>query len=130
MDLAQLRKDKKLSTMIGISMIAVLLSLLNMSSAWAHAHVIKTSPEANSTVDTLTQVCVEFDNKLESAFSKLNLFNEEGQQVNLDEATFDKEDKEICLVVPELEPGTYKAEWMAVARDGHQVTGDYEFSVK
>lgn len=130
MNLANLNPQRNILKTLIFSCLLAVLSFMNMPQSWAHAHLVKTTPEANATVESVAQVCIEFDSKLESAFSKLNLFNEQGQQVNMDEATFDKDDKEICLVAPDLEPGTYNAEWIAVARDGHQVNGDYKFSVK
>lgn len=130
MNLANLNQRNNILKTITFSFLIAVLSFIYMPRSWAHAHLVNTTPAANTTVDSAPQVCIEFDSKLEAGFSKLNIFNSQGQQVNMDEPTFDKENKEMCLVTPDLESGTYKAVWIAASRDGHQVNGDFEFSIK
>lgn len=130
MNLQKLNQRTNIIKTILFGFLLAVLSFIYAPQSWAHAHIVKTTPMANTTVDNAAQVCIEFDSKLEANFSKLTIFNSQGQQVSMDEPIFDKGDQEMCLSTPDLEPGTYKAEWIAVARDGHQVNGDYKFSVK
>lgn len=100
------------------------------SSAFAHAHVEKTIPEANSTVSTVSQVCAEFGSPLEPAFSNINVFDSNDKQVNQGKSAISNENKTICVAAAGLEPGDYVAKWVAVAADGHRINGDFSFTVQ
>lgn len=130
MNLENLNQRNNILKTITFGFLLAVLSFIYMPQSWAHAHLVSTTPAANTTVDSAAQVCIELDSKLEPDFSKLNIFNSQGQQVNIDEPTFNKDNKEMCLVTPDLESGVYKAVWIAASRDGHQTNGDFEFSIK
>lgn len=130
MNLAILNQHNNILKTTIFGCLLAVLSFINMPQSWAHAHLVKTTPAADTTVNSVDQVCIEFDSKLESAFSKLSVFNSQGQQVNMDEPSFDKDNKEMCLTSLELEPGAYKTEWIAASRDGHQINGNFEFLIK
>lgn len=99
------------------------------SQALAHAHVVSTTPAADTVAENVEQVCIGFNSPLEPAFSTLDVFNAGDKQVNTEKSTV-KNKQEICVVTPELESGDYSAKWVAVAADGHRVKGEFKFSVK
>lgn len=109
---------------------ASIFALFGMQNAFAHAHIKSTTPEANSTTTSVDQVCAEFGSALEPAFSKIDVFNNDNNQVNKEKSSVSNENKTICVATPELSAGDYQAKWVAVAADGHRINGDFKFTVQ
>jgi hypothetical protein len=104
------------------------LSLASISLAQAHAFLNHADPKVGSTVSAIpTQVTVWMTEDLEGAFSKLQVLDAKGTEV-------DKKDVKVSgatmtVSVPNLPPGTYKVRWSAVAVDTHHTTGTFTFKV-
>jgi copper resistance protein C len=96
-----------------------------------HAFLDHASPGVGGKVHgSPAEVRVWFTEKLEAAFSKLQVFNEAGQQVDSRNQRLDPHDAAVLVVsVPPLKPGTYKVVWRAVSVDTHTTEGSFKFEV-
>jgi len=104
------------------------LSLASISLARAHAFLDHADPRVGSTVHpSPAQVTVWMTEDLEGAFSKLQVFDAKGTEV-------DRKDVKVSgatmtVSVPILGAGTYKVVWKAVATDTHKTSGTFSFTV-
>ena len=100
--------------------------------AHAHAFLDHSDPKVGSTeAGSPTQVKIWFTEELEGAFSKIQVFDASGKEIDKKDSKVDASDKALMAVsVPTLAPGTYKVRWIAVAVDTHHTSGSFEFTVK
>ena len=107
------------------------LLLAAMTLAHAHAFLDHADPRVGSTVTAPTQVKIWFTEELEGAFSKIQVFDASGKEIDKKDSKVDASEKAIMTVsLPPLLPGTYKVHWTAVAVDTHHTGGNFEFTVK
>jgi methionine-rich copper-binding protein CopC len=107
-------------------------TMAGASSAWAHAALKSATPAKDAEVATAPkEITLQFNEKLEAAFSNAKLVDSTGKEVTTDKATLDAADASVMkLTVPALAPGKYKVEYVGVGHDGHRRKGDYAFTVK
>src|SRR5271168_622557 len=107
------------------------LSLASISLAQAHAFLDHADPRVGSTVrGSPPLVTIWFTEKLEGAFSKIQVFDSQGKEVDRKDVKVDPTDKSLMSVpVPQLPAGAYKVAWSAVAVDTHHTTGTFTFKV-
>jgi methionine-rich copper-binding protein CopC len=100
--------------------------------AQAHAFLDHSDPKVGSTVTgSPAQVKIWFTEELEGAFSKIQVFDAGGKEIDKKDSKVDGSDKALMAVsVPTLAPATYKVRWIAVAVDTHHTSGSFEFTVK
>jgi len=112
-------------------LVSASVSLLGVTTAFAHAHLVRATPAAGGTVQAApTEVTLRFSEKLEPKFSSVVVRDSAGKQVDKGDAAVDKADRMVMRVLlPPLEPGVYKVEWRAVSADTHKVNGDFTFKV-
>ena len=109
-----------------------ILCLATFSMARAHAFLDHAEPRVGSVVTGSPPVVkIWFTEELEGAFSKIEVFDTNKQEIDRKDSKVDAADKSIMAVsVPGLAPGTYKVVWNAVATDTHHTTGTFTFEVK
>jgi methionine-rich copper-binding protein CopC len=102
---------------------ALLLTVAQWASA--HAYPKRQVPGAGATVGADTsQVSIEFDDALESAFSSLKVLDSAGKDVTSGKSSVDVHDKKhMAVALQALKPGAYTVSWVAVAADGHRTQG-------
>src|SRR5277367_4843434 len=102
------------------------------SHAWAHAFLDHAEPKVGSTItNTPTQIKIWFTQELEPAFSKLEVQDAQGKEVDKKDAHLDNKDKSLFLVsLPLLPAGTYTVIWHAVSVDTHKTQGTFHFTIK
>ena len=107
-------------------------TMAGANSAWAHAALKSATPAKVAEVTTAPkEITLQFNEKLEAAFSNAKLIDSTGKEVTADKATLDAADPSVMkLAVPALAPGKYKVEYVGVGHDGHRRKGDYSFIVK
>jgi methionine-rich copper-binding protein CopC len=109
--------------------LTVILFVTTLSWAQAHAFLDHADPKVGSTISPApTQVTVWMTEDLEAAFSKLQVFDAKGTEV-------DKKDVKVSgatmiVSLPSLPAGTYKVKWSAVAVDTHHTTGTFTFTIQ
>jgi methionine-rich copper-binding protein CopC len=111
---------------------AIFVSLMGIAGAGAHAVLDHGVPLAGDTISiSPQQVRLSFSERVEPAFSRVELATAEGQIITTAAATIDPGDRaELVLQVPPLAPGRYKVTWHVVSADTHRTQGDYVFEIK
>jgi copper resistance protein C len=105
------------------------VSLILVRIADAHAFLDHADPKVGSTIhEAPSQVTVWMTEGLEPAFSKLQVFDGKGAEV-------DKKDTKVngstmMVSVPKLAAGKYRVSWQVVAVDTHRTSGTFEFTIE
>ena len=107
------------------------LTALSVSPAGAHARLDRTAPAAGSAVHkSPPQLKLWFSERLEPAFSKVQVLDRNGKQVDKGDPEVDRADAKLLQVsLPTLAPGTYRVKWRVVSVDTHVSKGDFTFNV-
>jgi copper resistance protein C len=116
--------------MNAIRLIAVLiLSFVFVRFAEAHAFLDHADPKVGSTIHgPPSQVTVWMTEDLEPAFSRLQVFDAKG--VEVDKKNTRVSGATMAVSLEKLSPGTYHVSWQAVATDTHKTSGTFEFTVQ
>lgn len=98
---------------------------------FAHPKIVRTEPPADAQLTASpARVRVVFDEEVEAAFSSLELYNAQQQQVDDGSGGRSAADPTTLeLALPPLAPGIYTAVWQTVGSDGHQIKGNFAFTV-
>jgi copper resistance protein C len=99
--------------------------------AHAHAFLDHADPRVGSTVkQSPVQIKIWFTEELEGAFSKIEVFDPSGRQVDKKDSKVDSANKVVMTVaLPKLAAGNYLVKWNAVAVDTHHTMGTFTFEV-
>ncbi len=110
---------------------ALCLCLTGASLAEAHAFLSHSDPKVGSTVKSSpAEIKIWFTDELQGALSSIEVLDPDGHEVDKKDAKVDPSDDGIMSVsVPKLAPGTYKVQWHAVCRLGHDTSGSFTFKV-
>lgn len=110
----------------------LLLTFTFQGIASAHAFLDHADPRVGSTVNkTPAEVRIWFTQRLEPAFSKIQVFDAAGKEVDKKDVHVDPKEKSVLIVsLPELAAGNYKVSWHVVSVDTHRTQGDFRFSLK
>lgn len=114
------------------AILATSVFLMTQSSAWAHATLQSSNPANGAQVAPAPKVItMQFNEKLEGAFSKATLTKAGGKAVKTEKASIAKDDPSVLhLAVPDLAAGKYTVRYTAVGHDGHPRRGEFSFDVK
>lgn len=115
-----------------IAFIAILSAgVLATPPARAHAHLDRASPAVGSTVAAApTEVILWFTEKLEPAFSMIEVRDAKGAAVQAGKARVDdKLRTQLRVPLKPLAPGTYKVIWRVLSVDTHRSQGEFTFRV-
>ncbi len=76
--------------MKSIARLTIVALLFTVTSVWAHAFLDRAEPAVGSTVDApLSEIKIWFTERLEPAFSQIQLFDHHGKPVTQAHATVD-----------------------------------------
>jgi copper resistance protein C len=109
--------------------IVVLASFIFVRLAEGHAFLDHADPKVGSTIhDPPSEVTLWMTENLEAAFSRLQVFDGKGVEV-------DKKDTRVSGAVmsvslQKLLIGTYHIFWQAVATDTHKTSGTFDFTIQ
>jgi len=104
--------------------------LFAATPAFAHAHLDHASPAVGSTVaQAPKEVVLWFTNKLEGAFSSIEVRDQKGAVVNSGKASVDGDGTQMRVPLKTLPAGTYKVMWRVLSVDTHRTQGDFTFRV-
>ena len=116
-----------------IATIIAILSLLLIPTAAAHAHALldHASPLVGSAVRTAPrEVILWFTEKLEPAFSQIEVRNAGGARVDSGKAQVDRANRnQLRVPLRALSPGLYKVYWRVLSVDTHTTEGNFSFRV-
>jgi hypothetical protein len=102
------------------------------SHSWAHAFLDHADPKVGGTITrSPAEIKIWFTQELEPAFSKLEVQDAQGREVDKKDAHLDAKDKSLFLVsLPQLPAGTYTVIWHAVSVDTHRTQGRFKFTIQ
>jgi methionine-rich copper-binding protein CopC len=110
--------------------VAVPFLLVSVTPLLAHAMLDHASPRVGNTVASAPkEVVLWFTQKLEPAFSSVEVRNEQGLVMNAGKATVVGDRTQLRVPVKTLPPGTYKVIWRVLSVDTHRTQGDFTFRV-
>ena len=102
------------------------------SPAFADVQVVQGTPAAGSKVGSVTEVKLEFNQRIDFRYSGLTLTAPHGANIELGEPEAGSGDSDM-LVVPVtnvLAPGPYTLHWCVDTGDNHWSQGEFNFTVK
>lgn len=104
--------------------------LVSATAAYAHVHLVSSTPAANATVAAPARLTLSFSDTIVPAFSGFELINSAGTAVAA--RTSVSEDRKSISGVPAqpLAAGRYTINWRIAAGDGHRMTGSFAFTVR
>ena len=107
------------------------MTAMSVSPACAHSRLERSTPAAGSAVrGSPPQLKLWFTERLEPAFSKVQVFDGKGKQVDKGDSEVDRADAKLLQVsLPPLKPGSYRVKWRVLSVDTHVSKGDFTFSV-
>jgi methionine-rich copper-binding protein CopC len=111
----------------------ILLTALALPSpSFAHAKMVRSSPEQNAVLtESPKQVDVWFDDKVGTEYKALAVIDSKGKRVdNKDLVQETLDSAHLYATVPTLPPDTYTVRYRVVSIDTHIVTGKYQFTIK
>lgn len=107
---------------------AITIMLATADPTFAHAYLDRASPRVGNTVaQSPREVVLWFTEKIEPAFSSIEVRNVQGAVVNSGKATGSA--TQLRVPVKTLPPGTYKVIWRVLSVDTHRTQGDFTFRV-
>ncbi len=113
--------------------LTALLSLTTMTCGWAHAFIDHTDPVVGGAVKQApADVRLWYTQGLEPAFSRVQVFDAAGQEVDKKDVHLDAKNNHLLIVsLPAgLGAGTYKVVWRVVSVDTHTTEGSFKFQVE
>lgn len=110
--------------------VAAVLASVPLVAA-AHAFLDHADPAVGKTVAVSpSEVRLWFTQKLEPAFSHVEVSDEREQRVDRDDSQVDKADPRVMHIsLKPLPPGAYTVKWRAVSVDTHVTEGSHVFRV-
>jgi hypothetical protein len=112
----------------------LLLAVMSLQAgiAWAHAFLEHAVPPVGATVPSAPdRVSLRFTQRLEPAFSRVQVLDAAGKRVDRDDSTVLGYDAALLTTsVGPLAPGRYVVKWRVLSVDTHVTEGDYTFTVQ
>lgn len=104
--------------------------LFSAPSAFAHAHLISSSPVANASVTSPTAITLTFNDPLEPRFSGFEITDAQNHAVGAPSHP-DPNNGAVysATLAHPLAPGLYHVNWHLVAHDGHRMRGTFDFTI-
>jgi methionine-rich copper-binding protein CopC len=108
-----------------------LIILATTEQVEAHAFLREAEPAVGSTVQTSPkEVRIRFTEKIEPAFSSIQVFDASGKEVDKRDVHLDHSDHALLHVsLPRLGVGIYKVIWRVVSVDTHVTNGNFTFRI-
>jgi methionine-rich copper-binding protein CopC len=123
------RDSPKRIRRVGCALAALLLTA---GVAAGHAVLQRAEPRVESRLKRAPEeVKLYFTERLEPAYSSLQVFNERGEQVDRGDSRVDRADPALLrATLPALPPGTYKVQWRVLSIDADVTEGAFTFRIE
>jgi methionine-rich copper-binding protein CopC len=111
----------------------LLVALLATATlAAAHARLQSSAPADGATLATPpAELRLRYDEPVEAAMTTVKLVGPGDAALPPAKIAADpKDDRTVHLPLPALAPGTYRAQWTTMGRDGHRTQGEIRFTVR
>jgi methionine-rich copper-binding protein CopC len=108
-----------------------LLVLLPAARVSAHVFLEHSNPAVGGKIHSApAAVRIWFTAAIEPAFSRIQVFDTTGKQVDKNNTHADLSSRSLLQIsLPRLGPGTYKVAWDVVSLDTHATNGDFTFQI-
>lgn len=108
-----------------------LVLLTGIGVASAHARLQRAAPPVGGLVRSApAEVSLWFSERLEPAFSRVEVLDAVGQRVDKSDSRVAPDDpKRLTVGLMPLKPGRYKVVWRVVSIDTHRTSGEHTFTV-
>jgi methionine-rich copper-binding protein CopC len=112
-------------------LLAFVAALGAATAAFAHAHLVTSSPAAGATVKVApSELTLRFTEALEAAFCTVEVTDETGGRVEAGPPTLDPANPKVLHVtLAPLAKRKYKVVWKAVSVDSHTTSGNFAFTI-
>lgn len=109
----------------------LLIGVAGLGRLEAHAFLKTAKPAVGSTVRASPgEVRISFTEKIEPAFSTIQVFDASGKEVDKRDAHVSHSDQSLMAIsLPPLQAGTYKVVWRVVSIDTHATKGSFTFRI-
>lgn len=114
------------------SALAAAVMLAGVTSALAHAELVKSQPAPDASVTSPTEIDITFSEGINLKFSGAKLADSMKMSVETGPAGLSK-GGDTTLVIPVTKPlaaGEYVVTWHNLSKDGHKSKGSFKFTVK
>jgi methionine-rich copper-binding protein CopC len=108
-----------------------LIVLAHSARVEAHAFLKDAEPGVGSTLQTSpSEVRIRFTENIEPAFSKIQVLDPSGNEVDKRDVHLDRSDHALLRVsLPRLGAGIFKVVWRVVSVDTHVTNGSFTFRI-
>jgi copper transport protein len=115
----------------GIALAAAACALALPQAAWAHAALLRTTPQASGTIGSSpARVSLTYDEAVAPKFAVVSVTDARGEQeVTGSPAALSSDPDTIAVPVRHLPEGWYLVYWRVISADGHPVRGAFTFAV-
>jgi len=109
----------------------LLIGVAGSARLEAHAFLKTAKPAVGSTIQTSPgEVRMSFSEKIEPAFSMIQVFDSSGKEVDKRDMHVSHSDQSLMAIsLPPLQAGTYKVVWRVVSIDTHVTKGSFTFRI-
>jgi len=98
---------------------------------FAHVYLLECSPEQNAVLNAAPEkVTIAFVGSVETAFSKIEVFDSDGEKVSQKTSFLDSDTIMEAKLDEGIVSGEYTVRWKCMSLDGHMQTGEYKFTVQ
>lgn len=113
-------------------LVFVLMLLLMFSvAASAHVYLLECEPAENAVLsEAPSKAIIRFAGSVESAFSKVEVFDASGKKVSKKTRFLDRDMLMEADLEPNLPAGSYTVKWKCMSLDGHSQTSEYTFTIQ
>jgi copper transport protein len=116
---------------IAIALTIAACALALPEAAWAHAALLRTTPQASGTIPSSpARVSLTYDEAVAPKFAIISVTNAGGEQeATASPAALPSDPDTIAVPVRHLPEGWYLVYWRVISADGHPVRGAFTFAV-
>lgn len=125
-------KKVKWKKLLLLQLAVLIFYFIGVNTVSAHAYITNSTPSENEILETApNNVYIEFNEKIQTGFTILNVLNSSGERVDQKNVQIDPNTEKSITVdlKPDLPNDIYTVEWRVVSADGHSVSGMIPFSV-
>ena len=106
------------------------LALIAVPSAFAHASLLDTTPQAGTALERApAQVVLRFDEPVSTVSGSVRVFDSNARRVDTGEVTKPASEQVTVGLPAQLPDDTYTVAWRVLSADSHPVRGAFVFSV-
>ncbi|QLK86731.1 copper resistance protein CopC [Staphylococcus sp. 17KM0847] len=111
-------------------MLYIVIMGAQVNDVSAHASLERQQPAHNEVVtETPDILTLEFSEPINTKYTKIQLYNDRGEQVEVLHPIETGYSDKVTFNTKKSKKGTYIAVWDAISLDGHEIEGQYYFSV-